>query len=170
MNTGTQRSSATPQFADTTTTPAGEVSSGKVQVRKDLTAVMAEHHIPYAAQTTFTGNFRDLHTKAEKAIYTPGAAFLNVMSPCPRGWGYEPAELMQICRLAVESCYWPLYEVVDGKWILSYEPKNKLPVEDFLRSQKRFKHLFTPDGEELIAQFQAEVDKRWEELKKKCGA
>ena len=169
MNTGTQRSSATPQFADTTTTPAGEVSSGKVQVRKDLTAVMAEHHIPYAAQTTFTGNFRDLHTKAEKAIYTPGAAFLNVMSPCPRGWGYEPAELMQICRLAVESCYWPLYEVVDGKWILSYEPKNKLPVEDFLRSQKRFKHLFTPGGEELIAQFQAEVDKRWEELKKKCG-
>ena len=85
MNTGTQRSSATPRYADTTTTPSGRVSDGKVQVRKDLTAIMAEHHIPYAAQTTFTGNFKDLHTKAERAIYTPGAAFLNVMSPCPRG-------------------------------------------------------------------------------------
>ena len=83
MNTGTQRSSATPQYADTTTTPAGKVSNGKVQVRKDLTAIMAEHHIPYAAQTTLTGNFKDIHTKAERAIYTPGAAFLNVMSPCP---------------------------------------------------------------------------------------
>ena len=170
MNTGTQRSSATPQFADTTTTPAGTVSKGKVQVRKDLTAIMAEHHIPYAAQTTFTQNFKDLHTKAERAIYTKGAAFLNVMSPCPRGWGYEPSELMNICKLAVESCYWPLYEVIDGKWILSYEPKNKLPVEDFLRPQKRFKHLFTPGCEELIAQFQAEVDRRWEELKNRCGA
>ncbi len=130
---------------------------------------MAEHHIPYAAQTTFTQNFKDLHTKAERAIYTEGAAFLNVMSPCPRGWGYEPSELMHICKLAVETCYWPLYEVIDGKWILTYEPKNKLPVEDFLRPQKRFKHLFTPGCEELIAQFQAEVDRRWEELQEKCG-
>lgn len=170
MNTGTQRSSATPQYADTTTTPAGKVSNGKVQVRKDLTAIMAEHHIPYAAQTTFTSNFKDIHTKAERAIYTPGAAFLNVMSPCPRGWGYDSSELMTICKLAVDTCYWPLYEVIDGKWMLNYVPKKKLPVEDFLRPQKRFKHLFKPGNEELLAQFQAEVDKQWEALRRRCEA
>ena len=168
MNTGTQRSSATPQYADTTTTPAGTVSDGKVQVRKDLTAIMAQHHIPYAAQTTFTGNFKDLHTKAERAIYTPGAAFLNVMSPCPRGWGYDSSELMTICRLAVDTCYWPLYEVIDGKWMLNYIPKKKLPIEDFLRPQKRFKHLFKPGKEELLAQFQTEVDIQWEALRRRC--
>ena len=168
MNTGTQRSSATPQYADTTTTPAGTVSDGKVQVRKDLTAIMAQHHIPYAAQTTFTGNFKDLHTKAERAIYTPGAAFLNVMSPCPRGWGYDSSELMTICRLAVDTCYWPLYEVIDGKWMLNYIPKKKLPIEDFLRPQKRFKHLFKPGKEELLAQFQTEVDRQWEALRRRC--
>ena len=169
MNTGTQRSSATPQFADTTTTPAGKASNGKVQIRKDLAAIMAEHHIPYVGQTTFTTNFKDRHTKAEKAIYTPGAAFLNVLAPCPRGWGYEPADLMDICKAAVDTCYWPLYEVVDGKWILTYEPKEKLPIEDFLRSQRRFRHLFKPGNEELIAAFQQEVDRRWEELQVRCG-
>lgn len=169
MNTGTQRSSATPQYADTTTTPAGKVSAGKVQVRKDLTAIMAEHHIPYAAQTTFTSNFKDLHTKAHKAIYTPGAAFLNIMSPCPRGWGYDPSELMTICKLAADTCYWPMYEVVEGKWKMTYEPKKKLPIEEFLRPQKRFQHLFKKGNEELIGQFQAEVDKRWEDLLKRCS-
>lgn len=169
MNTGTQRSSATPQFADTTTTPAGKVSNGKVQIRKDLAAIMAEHHIPYVGQTAFTSNFKDLHTKAEKAIYTSGAAFLNILAPCPRGWGYEPSDLMDICKTAIDTCYWPLYEVTDGKWILSYEPKAKLPIEDFLRSQRRFRHLFKPENEELIAAFQAEVDRRWEELQVKCS-
>lgn len=169
MNTGTQRSSATPQYADTTTTPAGKVSNGKVQVRKDLAAIMAEHHIPYVGQTTFTANFKDIYTKARKAIYTPGAAFLNVMSPCPRGWGYETSELMNICKLAVDTCYWPLFEVEDGKWSLSYEPKKKLPIEDFLRPQKRFRHLFKPGNEALIGLFQEEVDRRWEELTQMCS-
>ena len=169
MNTGTQRSSATPQFADTTTTPAGKASDGKVQTRKDLTAIMAEHHIPYVAQTAFTNNFRDLHTKAERAIYTPGAAFLNIFAPCPRGWGYESSELMDICRTAVDTCYWPLYEVADGKWILNYEPKKKLPIEEFLRSQRRFRHLFTRGKEELIVEFQREVDRRWEALQVRCS-
>ncbi len=169
MNTGTQRSSATPQYADTTTTPAGSVSAGKVQVRKDLAAIMAEHHIPYVGQSTFTSNFKDLYTKAQKAIYTPGAAFLNVMSPCPRGWGYEPSEMMTICKLAVDTCYWPMFEVIEGKWILNYEPKNKLPIEDFLKPQRRFKHLFKKESEELIGKFQEEIDRRWEELKNKCS-
>lgn len=164
MNTGVQRSSATPSYADTTTTPAGTVSNGKPQTRKDLAQIMAAHHIPYVAQTTFIGNMKDLYTKAEKAIYTPGAAFLNVLAPCPRGWRYETADLVDICKLAVETCYWPLFEVVDGKWMLSYKPKNKLPLEDFLKKQGRFKHLFKPGNEALLEAFQAEVDRRWEEL------
>ena len=168
MNTGIQRSSATPRFADTTTTPVGKVSNGKVQSRKDLAAIMAAHNIPYVGQSTFTAGMKDLYEKAEKAIYTEGAAFLNVMSPCPRGWRFDAADMAKICKLAVDTCYWPLFEVVDGKWILSYEPKNKLPIEDFLKPQGRFKNLFKPENEHLLGEFQAEIDKRWEELLNKC--
>ena len=168
MNTGIQRSSATPMFADTTTTPVGTQSNGKMQGRKDLAAIIAEHNVPYVAQTTLTQNFKDLYVKSEKAIYTGGAAFLNIMAPCPRGWRYETADIMKICKLGVETCYWPLFEVDHGKWILNYEPRTKLPIEDFLREQGRFKHLFKKGNEYLIEQFQAEVDRRWENLKYRC--
>ena len=168
MNTGIQRSSATPIYADTTTTPAGTVIKGKQQNRKDLAGIMAAHNIPYVAQTAFVQNFKDLHIKAEKAIYTPGAAFLNVLAPCPRGWRYEASDIMKISKLAVDTCLWPLFEVVDGEWHLSYEPKQKLPLEDYLRPQGRFKHLFEEGGEELIANAQAEVDRRWEALLARC--
>lgn len=169
MNTGIQRSSATPRFADTTTTPIGSQSQGKMQNRKDLTQIIAAHHIPYVGQTTFIKNFRDLHEKAEKAIYTKGACFLNVLAPCPRGWRYPAEDMMKICELAVETCYWPLFEVVDGKWILNYEPKNKLPIEDFIKPQGRFRHLFKKGNESLIQEFQKEVDCRWEELQRLCS-
>lgn len=164
MNTGIQRSSATPRFADTTTSPAGKVVPGKQQRRKDLTEVIANHHIPYVAQTAAIKNFSDITTKAEKAIYTEGAAFINVLAPCPRGWGYDTEDLMKINNLAVETCYWPLYEVINGKYIINYKPKNKLPVEEFLRPQKRFKHLFKPGNEWMIEEIQKEVDERWEAL------
>jgi pyruvate ferredoxin oxidoreductase beta subunit len=169
MNTGIQRSSATPQFADTTTTPVGKNSNGKVQTRKDLSAIIAEHHVPYVAQTTFTKDFKDIHIKSEKAIYTEGAAFLNMLAPCPRGWRYETSEIMEICRLAVETCYWPMFEVDHGNWRLTYEPKKKLPIEDFLKMQGRFSHLFKPGNEDLIAAFQEEVDRRWEDLLYRCN-
>lgn len=107
--------------------------------------------------------------KAEKAIYTPGAAFLNVMAPCPRGWRYNTPDIIKICNAAVDTCFWPLFEVIDGKWILNYEPKKKLPIEDFLKPQGRFKHLFQKENEEKIAQIQAEVDRRWEDLLYKCN-
>ncbi|MCR5785816.1 MAG: pyruvate ferredoxin oxidoreductase [Eubacterium sp.] len=168
MNTGIQRSSATPMYADTTTTPVGSESSGKPQPRKDLTAIMVAHNIPYVAQTTFVQNFKDLHIKSEKAIYTEGPAFLNIMAPCPRGWRYNTEDIMEVCKMAVETCYWPLFEVVEGRWILNYEPKNKLPIEDFLKSQGRFKHLFKKGNEDLLEAFQKEVDRRWDDLLKKC--
>lgn len=166
MNTGIQRSSATPKFADTTTSPAGTVIPGKVQSRKDLTEVMEAHHLPYVAQTIAYANFKDLYEKAEKAIYTEGPCFLNVLSPCPRGWGYPTDMLMQINKLAVETCYWPLYEVIDGRYVINYKPAKKLPIEEFLKPQKRFKHMFKPGNEWMIEEFQKEVDKRWEALLK----
>jgi len=164
MNTGIQRSSATPHFADTTTSPAGNVVPGKMQVRKDLTEIMEAHHLPYVAQTAAIMNFKDLYEKAEKAIYTEGATFLNVLAPCPRGWGYPTDMLMQINKLAVDTCYWPLYEVIDGKYVINYKPAKKLPIEEFLRPQKRFSHMFKEGNEWMIEEFQKEVDKRWEEL------
>ena len=166
MNTGIQRSSATPHFADTTTSPAGTVIPGKMQQRKDLTNIMAGHHLPYVAQTVGYMNFKDLYEKAEKAIYTEGPCFLNVLAPCPRGWGYPTDMLMQINKLAVETCYWPLFEVIDGKYKINYKPAKKLPVEEFLKPQKRFKHMFKPGNEWMIEEFQKEVDRRWDELLK----
>lgn len=168
MNTGIQRSSATPMFADTTTTPVGCQSNGKPQNRKDLATIIAAHDVPYVAQTTFIKNLKDLHIKSERAIYTKGAAFLNIMAPCPRGWRYPAENMMEVCKMAVETCYWPLFEVIEGKWILNYKPKEKLPVEAFLRLQGRFKHLFKPGNEHLIEAFQKEVDRRWEELLIRC--
>ena len=164
MNTGIQRSSATPKFADTTTTPAGTKVPGKMQSRKDLTLIMANHHLPYVAQTAAIMNFKDLYEKSEKAIYTKGACFLNVLAPCPRGWGYPTEMLMEINKLAVETCYWPLYEVENGKYKVNYKPAKKLPIEEFLKPQKRFKHMFKPGNEWMIEEFQKEVDARWQEL------
>lgn len=169
MNTGIQRSSATPKYTDTTTSPAGEKIPGKQQYRKDLTMVMANHHLPYVAQTAPLGNFKDLTEKAEKAIYTKGPAFLNVLAPCPRGWGYDTPMLMDIIKLAVETCFWPLYEVENGKYKINYKPKNKLPVEEFLKPQARFKHMLKPGNEWMIEDVQAEVDNRWNELLKLEG-
>ena len=160
MNTGIQRSSATP---------IGAESAGKPQGRKDLTDVISAHNVAYVAQTTFIGNFKDLHEKAEKAIYTEGAAFLNILAPCPRGWRYEGEDLMEMCKLAVETCYWPLFEVIDGEWKLSYRPKVKLPVEEFLKKQGRFKHLFKPQNRHIIDRIQKDVDLKWERLLKRCG-
>ena len=164
MNTGIQRSSATPKFADTTTSPAGSIIPGKMQSRKDLTEIMEAHHLPYVAQTAAYMNFKDLYEKAEKAIYTEGPTFLNVLAPCPRGWGYPTEDLMTINKLAVETCYCPLYEVENGKYKITYKPAKKLPIEEFLKPQKRFKHLFKPGNEWMIEEFQNEVDRRWQAL------
>ena len=169
MNTGVQRSSSTPRFADATTSPAGDIVPGKQQNKKDLTAIVAAHNVPYAAQTAFSGNMKDLHEKAYKAIYTEGANFLNVLSPCPRGWKYNAENIAEISRLAVETCVWPLYEIDHGKWRLTYMPKKKLPVEEFLRSQGRFRHMFRPENEWMLEEAQKYVDKKWAILLDKCG-
>jgi pyruvate ferredoxin oxidoreductase beta subunit len=169
MNTGIQRSSATPKYADTTTSPAGKKIPGKQQWRKDLTEILVNHKIPYVAQSAAVGNMKDLYEKAEKAIYTKGAAFMNVLAPCPRGWQYNTPDLMEINKLAVDTCFWPLYEVIDGKYTVNYIPKTKLPVKDFLKAQGRFKHMFKAGNEYMLEEVQAEIDKRWQQLLQLAG-
>ncbi|MBQ9443829.1 MAG: pyruvate ferredoxin oxidoreductase [Lachnospiraceae bacterium] len=169
MNTGTQRSSATPRFASATTTPSGLESFGKKQDQKDLTSIMVSHGSPYVAQTTLVGNLKDFHEKAHRAIYTEGPTFVNVLTPCPRGWQYPSENLIEICKAAVDTCVWPMYEVVEGEYRLTYEPAKKLPVEEFMRLQGRFAHCFKPGNEWTIEAAQSYVDRKWEELLSKCG-
>jgi pyruvate ferredoxin oxidoreductase beta subunit len=169
MNTGIQRSSATPFGAQTTTSPVGKVIPGKQQFRKDLTAIMAAHDIPYVAQAA-PSRWRDLMQKTRKAVDCGGPAFINVLSSCNRGWRHETDETIEITQLAVDTCYWPLYEVEDGEWRLSYKPRHKLPVEEWLKRQGRFRHLFRDENRHLIDDLQAEVDRRWERLLKLSNA
>jgi len=163
MNTGIQRSGATPLGAHTTTSPAGSVIPGKTQMRKDLTAIVAAHNIPYVAQAA-PSQWKDLMEKTRKAVNCGGPAFLNVLSSCNRGWRHETYETLEITQLAVDTCYWPLFEVENGVWRLTYKPKEKLPVEEWLKRQGRFRHLFRPENRHLIDELQAEVDRRWERL------
>ena len=165
MNTGIQRSSATPLGAHTSTSPAGKVKQGKEQNRKDLTAIMVAHGIPYVAQTT-PFHWRDLATKVEKACSVEGPAFLNILMPCTIGWHFDPAIGMQITKEAVENNFWPLFEVVDGKYKINYKPKERPPLDAWMKQQGRFKHLFRPGNEEIIAKLQRHVDERWEHLLK----
>ncbi|HUV85490.1 MAG TPA: thiamine pyrophosphate-dependent enzyme [bacterium] len=169
MNTGIQRSGATPKGASTTTAPHGKLIPGKIQRRKDLTAIVAAHHIPYAAQAA-PHAFMDLVRKVEKALAADGPSFINVLSPCHRGWRHAPEETLEVTRIAANTCFWPLYEIVDDQWKLTYKPRKKLPVEDWLKFQGRFKHLFDDGGHpKLVAEIQADVDRDWEDLLIRCG-
>lgn len=163
MNTGIQRSSATPLLCSTTTSPAGEVIPGKQEWRKDLTRIVVAHNVPYAAQAS-PHNWADLSKKAEKALKTVGPTFLNVMSPCPLGWYTKPEDSIKWAKLSVDTCYWPLYEVENGILRLTYKPKEKKPLVDWLRPQGRFKHLFKPENAHLIEKFQERVDSEWQRL------
>jgi len=170
MNTGIQRSSATPRGAWATTAEVGQIRPGKLSPRKDLTSIMAAHHIPYVGQAS-VGYWKDLVQKAEKAFAADGFAFLNILAPCPRGWRHEMDQTTNIGRLAVETGFWPLYEVDQGKWNLTMPAKTRQglkPVEEFLAAQGRFKHLFKPGNEELLARAQQEVDEYMTYLKKQC--
>jgi pyruvate ferredoxin oxidoreductase beta subunit len=168
MNTGIQRSSATPYGAHTTTSPAGKAVPGKMQFRKDLAAIMAGHNIPYVAQAA-PSQWRDLMQKTRKAVNNGGPAFMNVLASCNRGWRHPTDQTIPITQLAVDTCWWPLFEVENGEWRLTYKPKEKIPVVEWLKLQGRFRHLFTPQNEHMIAEIQAEVDQRWEHLLRLCG-
>ena len=167
MNTGIQRSSATPRAAHTTTAPVGKVIPGKREFPKDLTGIMAAHKIPYVAQTA-VGFWRDLTTKVEKALAVDGPSFINVHTPCRLGWGYQPDMTVELGKLAADTCFWPLYEVEDGRaWRLTYKPKEKRPVKDLFKLQQRFKHLIKEENKGLLDEIQTRIDREWEDLLKK---
>ena len=168
MNTGFQRSGSTPIGAWTTTTPVGKDSAGKIQNRKNLTRIMIAHGVRYVAQAS-PHDPRDLVRKAAKALSIDGPTFLNVLAPCPRGWRADGAETIELAREAVSTCYWPLFEVEDGEYRLTYRPHHKLPLVPWLKRQGRFAHLFKPGNADTLLALEAWVDNEWERLLRKCG-
>jgi len=167
MNTGIQRSSATPRGAWATTAEVGKAQAGKMQRRKDLTSIIAAHGVPYAAQASIS-HWKDLTDKAAKAFAVEGPAFLNVFAPCPRGWRIGYDKTVEIAKLAVQTGFWPLFEVEDGAWRQTVKVANRKPVEEFLKPQGRFKHLFTPENAGVLAAVQADVDRYWEYVQRRC--
>ncbi|MFH1612397.1 MAG: thiamine pyrophosphate-dependent enzyme [bacterium] len=168
MNTGIQRSGATPKGANTTTAPAGFVSSGKKEQKKNLTECIIAHNISYAAQS-IVGNWKDLTNKVQKAVSIQGTSFINILSPCRLGWGFPQEMTLEIGRLAVESCIWPLYEFENGKYKITYQPKEKKSVIEWLKSQSRFAHLFKNGKEDIIEEIQKHIDFEWERLIKRSA-
>nr|MEE4268925.1 thiamine pyrophosphate-dependent enzyme [Candidatus Krumholzibacteria bacterium] len=165
MNTGIQRSSATPLGAHTSTAPAGSHSSGKQQFRKDLTRIMVAHNIPYVAQTT-PFHWKDLAMKVEKALACDGPAFLNILMPCTVGWHFDTAIGMQLAKEAVDNNFWPLFEVENGVYKMNKKTKDRPPVVEWMKKQGRFKHLFLPGNEKMLEDSQMWVDTEYEKLLK----
>jgi len=166
-NTGIQRSSATPFGAWTNTSQVGKAHVGKEQFRKDIMAVVLGHDIPYAAQAS-PSNWLDLVKKANKAFETKGPAFINVISPCVPGWKYKMEDSLDVAKMAVETNFWPLYEVENGVYKLNYEPEKRKPIEEWLKMQGRFKHMLLPANAQRLHLLQSHVDSKFEELKKNC--
>jgi len=168
-NTGGQRSSATPFGASATTSPAGSKIPGKLQKRKDLTKILAAHNIPYVAQAS-PHRWQDLYNKAQKAFEVEGPAFLNVLSLCPTEWKYNESQGIKLAQLAADTCAWPLYEVDNGKYKINYRPKEKKPVQEWLKLQGRFRHLFKEENAWMLEEIQKQVDKDWEDLNRLAEA
>lgn len=163
MNTGIQRSSSTPYGASTTTSPAGKQSIGQHTRKKNMPQIAVAHDIPYVATACPSYPF-DLMEKVKRAAETPGAAYVHILSVCPTGWRIQPQDAIRYGRLAVRSGVFPLYEVVDGQYRMTYTPKKILPVTDYLKGQGRFRHL----GEQEIARIQAGVTSDYEKIQKLC--
>jgi pyruvate ferredoxin oxidoreductase beta subunit len=168
MNTGVQRSGATPFGAATTTSPAGKVVPGKRQQRKDLTSILVAHRIGYAAQASIH-NIADLSAKMKKGIEHDGPAFLNIFCPCIPGWKIEADMGVEMARLGVETRFWPLYEVENGIYKISYTPREKVPVTEWIFKQGRFKHLKDPAQKPVVEELQRQVDEHWAWLEKQAA-
>jgi pyruvate ferredoxin oxidoreductase beta subunit len=159
MNTGIQRSSATPFGAATTTSPAGAHSIGQVTWKKNVAAIAAAHNIPYVA-TAAPAFHLDLMNKVRRSLAAPGAAYIHIFAPCPTGWRCPPELSIETSRMAVNSRVFPLYEVVDGVYSLSRDVPKPIAVADYLKPQRRFSHL----QPQHIAYIQERVDREWARL------
>lgn len=162
MNTGTQRSSATPFGAATTTSPAGKYKPGQVTWKKNMPEIATAHNIPYVATACPSYPF-DLLRKVEKASQTEGPAYIHILSACPTGWRLPPEKAIWIGRLAVETGVFPLYEVENGKYQITIDVPKLKPVIEYLKPQGRFRHL----NHELITEIQERVIADYSQLKAK---
>lgn len=159
MNTGVQRSSFTPLGARTTTTPTGNRTR-----KKNLPLIAADHGIPYVATAT-VDDFRDLQRKVKKALAIEGPKYLHILAPCPLGWGHTGDLSVLMCRLAKDSCLFPVFEIVDGKLTNVQKVPNKKPVEEYLKLQGRFRHLFKKGvATAAVADIQAIADQNIEKF------
>jgi pyruvate ferredoxin oxidoreductase beta subunit len=160
MNTGVQRSSATPPAARTATTAAVGAAPGNVEgTGKNVPLIAMAHDVPYVA-TASVANLRDLEYKVTRAMDVRGARYIHIHVPCPLGWGSAPADTIRLARLAVESGMFPLFEAEQGRITGRTRIRQRVPVDDYLKLQKRFAHLFgaSPDTVRLAA-IQAAADR-----------
>jgi pyruvate ferredoxin oxidoreductase beta subunit len=164
MNTGIQRSSATPFGASTTTSPAGKFSIGQTTTKKNLPMIVAAHNIPYVATASPSYPF-DMAEKIEKARKAKGPAYIHMYACCPTGWRMAPELAVSIGRLAVQTGAFPLYEIDHGALRLTMPTPQLRPVQDYLKPQGRFRHL----GKEHLAEIQARVEEDYRKLERRSG-
>jgi pyruvate ferredoxin oxidoreductase beta subunit len=158
MNTGGQRSGASPLYSSTTTDPAGKMSPGKTQIKKDLPVIVAAHGVPYVA-TASVAYLKDLQKKVKKAMEHRGPRYIQIDTTCPSVWGFPSDRTLEVARLGVQCCLVPLFEMQDGKITKVRKMKKKIPVTEYMKTQKRFQHLFVKDrGQEEIETIQALAD------------
>ena len=168
MNTGIQRSGATPRGAATTTTPAGKVIPGKRGPKKDLAAICAAHGIHYSA-TASIGFFSDYIDKMKRAIEVDGPAVVHVLAPCPLGWRSNPADTIKLAKMAVQTGLFPIYEIVDGKYKMSMKLGKLLPLEDYFKLQGRFQHLLRSESKEELEAIKREVEENYRRILRLAG-
>jgi len=168
MNTGIQRSGATPHGAATTTSPAGRVIPGKPEFKKNFIGICAAHGIEFAA-TASPAYWNDYITKVRKGLEVDGPAVIHVFSPCPLGMRHDSAKSIELARLAVQTRYWPVYEVEKGKYKLNIKVPKPKPVVEFLKPQGRFRHLFQPEFQHVLDVIQQRVDENWKKIMELCG-
>jgi len=165
MNTGIQRSGGTPRGAWTTTTQVGSARAGKQESKKDLLSIMVAHNIPYAA-TASISHWRDLMTKVRKALSKDGPTFLHVMAPCTRGWRFDSEKTVRMSRLAVETRLFPLYEVEGGVYRITFPVTSPKPVDEYLKLQGRYSHLFRPENTAQLETIRKEVDQNYRRIER----
>ena len=165
MNTGIQRSSATPHGASTTTTPVGSVIAGQQTYKKNVPAIVADHEIPYVATASISYPF-DYMAKIKKAMEAKGPSYIHVYSVCPTGWRSKPEIGIELGRLAVETGVFPLYEVENGLWRMTKTVKELKSVREYLKPQGRFRHL----SDEVVDRIQEMITARYSALVHRCAA
>ncbi|MDR3204605.1 MAG: pyruvate ferredoxin oxidoreductase [Deltaproteobacteria bacterium] len=158
MNTGIQRSSATPFGANTTTSPIGSKSKGQYTWKKNMPAIAAAHAVPYVATASPAFQF-DLMNKIRRAAAIPGPAYLHVYAPCPTGWRMKPELAVESAKLVVTTRIFPLYEVIDGNYVINRKVDNPTPIADYFKAQGRFKHLGPQDVEKITERVNADYER-----------